>query len=67
MRNETRFRVVEQQNPERFRKLLEQAQNEIRTRRALYEELARGAAPAPKAPAAPAPATPTPTPASQTH
>ena len=42
MRNETRFRVVEQQNPERFRNLLEHAQNDVRRRFALYEELARG-------------------------
>jgi pyruvate-ferredoxin/flavodoxin oxidoreductase len=46
MRNETRFRVVEQQDPERFRALLAQAQQEVRARRALYEELARGATPA---------------------
>jgi pyruvate-ferredoxin/flavodoxin oxidoreductase len=46
MRNETRFRVVEQQDPERFRRLLAEAQQEVRARRALYEELARGATPA---------------------
>jgi pyruvate-ferredoxin/flavodoxin oxidoreductase len=69
MRNETRFRVVEQQDPERFRTLLAQAQHEIRTRRALYEELARGAAPAatPAAPASTPPAPTPPNPSGQTH
>ncbi len=46
MRNETRFRLVEQQNPERFRALLDQAQQNVRRRFALYEELARGTTPA---------------------
>ncbi|MGE3841950.1 MAG: pyruvate:ferredoxin (flavodoxin) oxidoreductase [Vicinamibacterales bacterium] len=45
MRNETRFRLVEQQNPERFQALLAQAQANVKKRTALYEELARGAAP----------------------
>jgi pyruvate-ferredoxin/flavodoxin oxidoreductase len=61
MRNETRFRVVEQQDPERYRQLLARAQNDIRTRWSLYEELARGGSPAgaaapparPSTPAAP--------------
>ena len=52
MRNETRFRVVEQQNPDRYRKLLAMAQHNVGKRRALYEELARGATPTAK-PAAP--------------
>jgi pyruvate-ferredoxin/flavodoxin oxidoreductase len=45
MRNETRFRLVEQQNPERFKTLLATAQINIRKKFALYEELARGTAP----------------------
>jgi pyruvate-ferredoxin/flavodoxin oxidoreductase len=52
MRNETRFRVVEQQNPERYRTLLARAQQDIRKRWALYEELARGGTPAAAAPGA---------------
>jgi pyruvate-ferredoxin/flavodoxin oxidoreductase len=48
MRNETRFRVVEQQNPDRYRKLLAMAQHNVGKRRALYEELARGATPTAK-------------------
>jgi pyruvate-ferredoxin/flavodoxin oxidoreductase len=51
MRNETRFRLVEQQNPERFRELLARAQAEVRRRFALYEELARGSAPKTASPA----------------
>ena len=61
MRNESRFRVVEQQNPERYRQLLARAQHDIRTRWALYEELARGGSPggaAAAAPSTPAPAAP---------
>jgi len=45
-RNETRFRMVEQQDPERFALLLDRAQSEIRTRYELYEHLARSLAPA---------------------
>jgi pyruvate-ferredoxin/flavodoxin oxidoreductase len=48
MRNETRFRVVEQQNPERFRDLLARAQANVRRRFALYEELAKGTTAPPK-------------------
>jgi pyruvate-ferredoxin/flavodoxin oxidoreductase len=51
MRNETRFRLVEQQNPERFRELLARAQTNVRKRFTLYEELAKGSTPA-KAPGA---------------
>ncbi|HEX7602410.1 MAG TPA: 2-oxoacid:acceptor oxidoreductase family protein, partial [Polyangiaceae bacterium] len=39
-RNETRFRMVEQQNPERFRELMGEAQTDIYTRWATYEQLA---------------------------
>jgi pyruvate-ferredoxin/flavodoxin oxidoreductase len=45
MRNETRFRVVEQQNPERFRNLLAHAQDDVRRRWTLYAELAKGSTP----------------------
>ncbi|MCX7626714.1 MAG: pyruvate:ferredoxin (flavodoxin) oxidoreductase [Candidatus Sumerlaeaceae bacterium] len=41
MRNETRFRMVEQMNPERFKKLVEAARHEVRTRYHLYEELTK--------------------------
>jgi pyruvate-ferredoxin/flavodoxin oxidoreductase len=46
MRNETRFRAVEQQDPERFRNLLARAQDDVRRRWALYAELAKGTTPA---------------------
>jgi pyruvate-ferredoxin/flavodoxin oxidoreductase len=42
MRNEARFRLVAQQDPARFRALLEAAQADIRARFALYERLAAG-------------------------
>jgi pyruvate-ferredoxin/flavodoxin oxidoreductase len=41
MRNETRFRMVEQMNPERFKKLVEAARMQVRTRYHLYEELTK--------------------------
>ena len=41
MRNETRFRMVEQQNPERFKTLLAAAQREVAMRFGLYEQLAK--------------------------
>jgi pyruvate-ferredoxin/flavodoxin oxidoreductase len=40
MRNESRFRVVEQAYPERFKELLEGAQAHVRERYALYEQMA---------------------------
>jgi len=40
MRNEARFRMVEKQNPERFRRLLQRAEHEARQREAVYRELA---------------------------
>jgi len=40
MRNESRFRVVEQMYPERFKELLESAQAHAHQRYALYEQLA---------------------------
>jgi pyruvate-ferredoxin/flavodoxin oxidoreductase len=42
VRNESRYRMVEQQDPARWKKLLEAAQAEVRSRFALYERLARG-------------------------
>jgi pyruvate-ferredoxin/flavodoxin oxidoreductase len=44
--NETRFRVVEQQDPARFRRLLAAAQRQVSGRYAIYEQLARLAVPA---------------------
>jgi len=44
--NETRFRQVEQANPEGFKKMMEQAQRDIREKYALYEQLARAMNPA---------------------
>ncbi|MEX2490599.1 MAG: pyruvate:ferredoxin (flavodoxin) oxidoreductase [Nitrospirales bacterium] len=41
MRHETRFRVVEHQDPERFRQLAAAAQMQIAYRTALYEHLAK--------------------------
>ncbi|MBI2833439.1 MAG: pyruvate:ferredoxin (flavodoxin) oxidoreductase [Acidobacteria bacterium] len=50
--NEARFRMVEQQNPERFRELLKAAQEEVRHRYAQYERIAKSvnAKPAPDKP-----------------
>jgi pyruvate-ferredoxin/flavodoxin oxidoreductase len=45
-RNETRFLMVEHQDPERFKKLLGEAQQEVRQRYSVYEQLARSLAPA---------------------
>jgi len=44
--NEMRFRQVEASNPEGFKKMMEQAQRELRERYALYEQLARSMNPA---------------------
>ncbi len=63
-RNETRFRMVEQQNPERFKMLMELAQQGIADRYARYQHMAEpntqahpNTQPEPAAPK-PAPATP---------
>jgi hypothetical protein len=40
METESRFRVVQQRNPERFAALVDRARHEIAVRRALYEQLA---------------------------
>ena len=45
MRRETRFRVVEQQDPARFAELARQAQEGVVARYALYEQLARAMTP----------------------
>jgi pyruvate-ferredoxin/flavodoxin oxidoreductase len=44
--NETRFRQVEQSNPEGFKKMMAQAQRDVHERYALYEQLARAMNPA---------------------
>ncbi len=44
MRNETRFRIVEQQDPARFRRLLAEAETEVKGRYALYQRLATAGA-----------------------
>jgi pyruvate-ferredoxin/flavodoxin oxidoreductase len=44
--NETRFRQVEQSNPEAFKRMMAQAQKDVRERYALYEQLARAMSPA---------------------
>ncbi|MCC7349495.1 MAG: pyruvate:ferredoxin (flavodoxin) oxidoreductase [Phycisphaerales bacterium] len=41
MRNETRFRMVEQQDPDRFRELSAAAQRQVQRRYRLYEHLSR--------------------------
>ena len=41
MNNESRFRVVEQMNPERFKMLLKSAQHEVSSRFSIYEQLAK--------------------------
>jgi pyruvate-ferredoxin/flavodoxin oxidoreductase len=46
-RNETRFRMVEQQNPERFKQLMTEAQAHLNRRFSFYESLAKVAAPKP--------------------
>jgi pyruvate-ferredoxin/flavodoxin oxidoreductase len=49
MRNETRFRMVEKIDPERFRKLAAAARDHAARRVALYEQLARIVLPGPAA------------------
>ena len=41
VRNETRYRMIEQQNPERFKHLLDQAQLDVTNRYSVYEQLAK--------------------------
>jgi pyruvate-ferredoxin/flavodoxin oxidoreductase len=39
-RNETRFRMVERKDPERFQRLMARSQIELRNRFSVYEQLA---------------------------
>jgi pyruvate-ferredoxin/flavodoxin oxidoreductase len=55
MANETRFRMVEQRNPERYKTLLDSAQRQVADRYALYHQLAETPASA-KPATVPAPA-----------
>jgi pyruvate-ferredoxin/flavodoxin oxidoreductase len=48
MRNESRFRMVEKQDPERFRRLVDQARRVTRERETVYRYLAGLNAPAPE-------------------
>ena len=41
VRNETRYRMIEQQNPEAFKKLMDQAQLDTTNRYSVYEQLAK--------------------------
>jgi pyruvate-ferredoxin/flavodoxin oxidoreductase len=41
VRNETRYRMIEQQNPEHFKKLLAQSQHEVSNRYSVYEQLSK--------------------------
>jgi len=41
VRNETRYRMIEQQNPEGFKKLMDQAQLDTTNRYSVYEQLAK--------------------------
>jgi pyruvate-ferredoxin/flavodoxin oxidoreductase len=52
---ETRFRQVEQANPEAFKRMMTQAQKDVRERYALYEHLARAMNPASLVPGGPKP------------
>jgi pyruvate-ferredoxin/flavodoxin oxidoreductase len=47
VRNETRFRMIEQQNPEHFKELLSASQQEISRRFSVYEQLSKLTMPAP--------------------
>src|SRR5512133_1979445 len=53
--NETRFRQVEQANPEGYKKMMAQAQKDVREKYALYEQLARAMNPANLVPGAGSP------------
>jgi pyruvate-ferredoxin/flavodoxin oxidoreductase len=58
MRNETRFRMVERRDPERFRRLMDLAEQMARRRVAVYEHLAKLTVPAGTEPAAAEPPAP---------
>jgi pyruvate-ferredoxin/flavodoxin oxidoreductase len=51
MRNEARFRMIEKQDPERFRRLLDTASRQAQQRFAVYQQLAGLHVPAPPRPA----------------
>jgi pyruvate-ferredoxin/flavodoxin oxidoreductase len=51
VRNETRFRMIEQQNPEHFKQLLATSQKEISRRFSVYEQLSKLTMPTPADPA----------------
>jgi pyruvate-ferredoxin/flavodoxin oxidoreductase len=53
MRNETRFRMVEQQDPARYKVLLASAEHHLKERYAAYEQTSRMSLPAPEPAAAP--------------
>jgi len=53
-RHENRFKQVELANPELFKKLMAQAQSNVKERYALYEQMAKAMAPPSLAPATPA-------------
>jgi pyruvate-ferredoxin/flavodoxin oxidoreductase len=63
VKNETRFRMVEQQGADRFKELMRTAKRDIDARFALYSQLAGSAAPAPAATPASASASAAPAPA----
>jgi pyruvate-ferredoxin/flavodoxin oxidoreductase len=48
MRGETRFRMVERRDPERFKRLLRMAEEQAAERFAIYEQLAGLAVPVPE-------------------
>jgi len=56
VQKETRFRQVELSNPEGFKKMLEQAQRDVREKYALYEQLSKAMNPATLVPGAGGPA-----------
>jgi pyruvate-ferredoxin/flavodoxin oxidoreductase len=56
VRKETRFRQVELTNPEAFKRMLEQAQRDVREKYALYEQLSKAMNPANLMPGAGGPA-----------
>ena len=53
MQTENRFRVIEQQAPDRFASLVERARHDQAVQRALYERLSTPAPPATREPASP--------------
>jgi hypothetical protein len=60
MANETRFRMVEQKNPDRYKVLMEGAKRQVADRYSLYHQLA-------EPPAGQTPAAVPPTPTAKAH